>query len=120
VEKSMNIINSKLIKIIVGFVLVISVYTTTHYNDLLFKYYLWHLSSESPSEREKYANKIIELGEDVVPDLIDRLDNPYVFEIHHILNALESIIETKEGYPISQEEQIRYWQLWWSKNKQDY
>ncbi|PKL84783.1 MAG: hypothetical protein CVV22_11405 [Ignavibacteriae bacterium HGW-Ignavibacteriae-1] len=77
----------------------------------IFEYYVWHLSSESLEIRENSAAKIIDLGNEAIPKLLNKLDRKYIFETDYIVYCLEEITNESGKYQTS-DSAIRYWKNW--------
>ena len=85
-----------------------------------FNYHLWHLSSESPKKRQFHSTSIIDMGDNAVPLILDRLEHPYIFEEYYLLNCIAEITNIDSIKNFSNQEQLDYWKLWWKNNKDKY
>lgn len=113
----MKVINRRTLLILLLMLLSFSV---IYHKRIQFEYYVWNLSSEDPDKRDANAAKIISMGYEAVPWLIDKLDRHYIFETEYEVFCLERITRTNTYDPKTvnfYEVALPFWKKWWNENQ---
>jgi hypothetical protein len=66
-----------------------------------FEYYTFNLSSEDYIVREENAEKIVKMGKMgniAIPMIIDKLDNPYIYETDYLVDCIGEITQIKVNH----------------------